>query len=507
MYTNHVPKRPPVPTNLLRSFGQLAERLDPTPDPYKDKPAEWVRDKLREHFWSKQVEIGMSVVNNRYTAVRSCHGSGKSYSASRLVGWWLDTHEDAFVVTSAPTTSQIGAILWREIRLMQERGNLEGRTTLDNQWYHGQHLVAFGRKPADYADPEKAKASFQGIHARNVLVILDEAAGIPKWLWEAVDSLVTNANSRVLAIGNPDDPASEFARVCSPGSGYNVIGISAFDTPAFTGEPIPTNLYEVLVSQLWVEERAKKWGEESPYYIAKVLGQFPEISDDTLISPKLIAEAIARDLGGEGTYGPGTLAADIARKGEDRTVVYRNRGGVIRKEDAWGKMSTMRTAGRLQRILRRHALNIPMVIDGIGIGAGVYDRLKEQGMPVTAFISSRKADPMGHETEDYRNKRSQQWWAFRKMFEDGLVDLDPHDEDLHAELVSIKWHTNSGGKIVVENKELTVKRIGRSPDNADAAMMTTVKADQWRDFVQDRIAGVGRERTNSLTDDLLGKEM
>jgi hypothetical protein len=130
-------------------------------------------------MWSKQQEIAESVVEHRYTAVKSCHDSGKSFTASRLAAWWLDVHPpgEAFVVTTAPTTAQVEAILWREIGKAHRKGDLAGRITLDAKWYIGQELVAYGRKPADYD-----QAAFQGIHARYVLIIIDEACDVPKSL-------------------------------------------------------------------------------------------------------------------------------------------------------------------------------------------------------------------------------------------------------------------------------------------------------------------------------------
>lgn len=472
---------------LTQALSRVADRFDPKPDPYRDDPSGWVKKRLGEHLWSKQVDIAESVVENRYTVSHAAHGTGKSRIASRLCGWWLDTREDPFVVTTAPTTAQISAILWREIIAMQDEKSLPGRTTLDNEWYIGKKLIAYGRKPADYADPEKAKAAFQGIHARNVLVIIDEAAGIEKWLWEAVDSLLTNDSARVLAIGNPDDPASEFARVCTPGSGWNPIHISAFDLPAFTGERVPREMAEKLTGKQWVEERKEKWGEGTPMYIARVEGLFPDISDDTLITPAMIKRAQVTDIDG---FVPGQYGGDVARMGKDMTVVYRNRGGHIRKVAQWAKMDTMTTAGRFKRIMLKTNLAVPMVIDIIGLGAGVFDRLKEQRMPVSPFDSARKVDDRTRRSKDvetYRNVRSMQWWQVRKMFESGEVDIDPRDDDLAAQLVSIKWNTDSSGRIYIEPKKETVKRIGVSPDHADAFMMSTAPVDEWRQFVQERI--------------------
>jgi hypothetical protein len=171
---------------------------------------------------------------------------------SRLALWWIDVHPpgEAFVVTTAPTTAQVEAILWRYIGAAHRKAELPGRVTLDAKWYIGQELVGYGRKPADYD-----QAAFQGIHALHPFVLVDEACGVPKSSFDAVDSLATNANARVLASGNPDDPASHFAQVCKPSSGWHVITVSAFDTPAYTGEKVPEDLLPLLVSPEWVEER------------------------------------------------------------------------------------------------------------------------------------------------------------------------------------------------------------------------------------------------------------
>ena len=136
------------------------------------------------------------------------------------------------------------------------------------------------RKPADYNEQ-----AFQGLHARFILIVIDEACGVPESLWTAVMTLMTNENARVLAIGNPDDPGSHFAQVCKPGSGWNVISIPAFDSPNFTGEQITADMAENLVTPMWVEDRRRDWGEGSPLWQAKVLAEFPDISDEYLITP------------------------------------------------------------------------------------------------------------------------------------------------------------------------------------------------------------------------------
>src|SRR6266536_933057 len=238
---------------------------------YRLDPMSWVQDRLREFVWSKQREIMLALLDHRRVAVRSCHGVGKSHIASRIVAWWLDVHPpgEAFVVTSAPTFAQVRTVLWRYIRQVHKRAVLAGRVN-QTEWLIDDEIVAIGRKPADHDE-----AAFQGIHALRVLVILDEACGIPELLWYAADSLTTNDGCRILAIGNPDNPASHFAAVCKPDSGWYTIGISAFDSPNLTGEEVPETLGELLVSRGWVEEKAAEWGTDNPVYLSKVLGIFP----------------------------------------------------------------------------------------------------------------------------------------------------------------------------------------------------------------------------------------
>lgn len=240
---------------------------------YVDDPLGFICGPLGEELWSKQREIAEAVRDHRHVAVRSAHDTGKSFIAARVAAWWLSVHEpgEAFVVTTAPTFAQVRAILWREIRRAHQRGDLPGRVNQTEWWIDGE-IVAYGRKPADYDEH-----AFQGIHARYVLVILDEACGIPRSLWTAVETLATNEHSRVLAIGNPDSPLSQFKRICEDGSGWHVIHVDGLASPNFTDEPISDSLGELLLSRTWVEERRHDWGEDSALWSSKVRGRFPAV--------------------------------------------------------------------------------------------------------------------------------------------------------------------------------------------------------------------------------------
>lgn len=463
--------------NLMRDLEQLDLLWNPPPNPYATNPVGWVHDIANIETWSKQNEIYNAVNEHRYVSVKSCHGPGKSFTAAHVVGWWLSTRVDPFVVTSAPTSHQVKTILWREIKRAQKRAKLPGHITNGQvpEWKINDELVAFGRKPADYLDANEASAAFQGIHALNTLIVLDEGSGIPDWLANACETLITNEQSRLLIIGNPDNPVSYFAKTFKPGSDFYNIQITAFDTPAFTGEVVSKDLADRLTSKIWVEERKKRWGEGSPMYKAKVLAEFPEMTDDTVFTPAIIARAIAVDRSGQAKspkvkkrYG-----FDVARLGPDESVVYENRSGYIRLIARWSKVDTMEGVGRYRRATQDEPeLASPGVVDATGLGAGVFDRLRELGYPVIPFNGGEKAyNPL-----KYKNRRSESYWEARELMDEGMVDIEELDEDLQAELLEVRFKLTSTGQIQLENKEDIAARLGRSPDRADAFVMSMQQA-------------------------------
>ncbi len=440
----------------------------------------WVEHRLGKRMWSKQREIAESVREHRYTAVPSCHGAGKSQLAAWSALWWANAHPvgDAFVVTAAPTQAQIEGVVWRYIGQAHAAAGLPGRVIQGNvpglRAASGE-LIAWGRKPADFADPTVAMQSFQGIHAKYVLVILDEACGIPPWLWDATDTLVVNEHSRVLAIGNPDSPAARFEKVCRPGSGWNVIPISAEDTPNFTGEQVSSEVAETLISKQWVRERERRWGVSSAMFTSKVLGRFPEVSEDTLIPAPAIVQAQERDIVVD-EPGCTVLACDLARLGGDHTVVYRNQGGRVRLVKQIAQQDLMRTAGDLVAIKRDPEHHrAPLVLDVGGMGIGAFDRLVEQGVAVEAFSGAERA----WRPERFANRRAEAFWSLREAMLRGEVDLDLFDDELAAQLGALRWHHDSKARIVIESKDEMRKRGLPSPDRADAVSMAFWRSD-WR---------------------------
>jgi len=445
---------------------------------YLADPARWVDEKLGEYLWSRQVDIASSVRDQRLTAVQSCHGTGKSFVASRLTAWWLDTHPpgEAFVVTTAPTGDQVKAILWAEINKAfakaESRGTpFPGRIN-ETDWKFDKFLVAFGRKPSDY-NPH----AFQGIHAKYVLVILDEACGIPKQFWTAALAIATGAHCRILAIGNPDDPGSHFAQVCTSGR-WNTIKIAAQDTPNFTGETVPADLADMLVSRAYVQDMADEFGTESPTYLSKVDGEFPSDADDGVVRlSKLMActrepaqpHAPAR-------LQPVELGVDLGAGG-DETCIRERRGLVAGREWRSREKDSEKVVDQIVQAIRATGAT-KVKVDSIGIGWGIVGSLRakrKQGLHAAEIVGVNVSET-STQPEKYARLRSQIWWEVgRQLSEDGgwdLSQLDTTDRDrLVTQLTAPKYSLDATGRIVVEKKEETKKRLGRSPDNADALLL------------------------------------
>lgn len=516
-------------TGIVDPVDYAAAQFEPKPD-YDRDPHKWGMVKLGEFYWSQQTAILISLAVNRYTAVQSCHDAGKSFIAARAAVKWIDEHEpgEAFVVSTAPTSAQVSAILWREIQKAYKKGAFKGNITTAGypQWKIGGELVGYGRKPADYS-----QSAFQGIHARYVLVIVDEACGVSADLFNAVDALVTNAHARVLAIGNPDDPTSHFASICKPDSGWHVIRIDGLRTPNFTKEavewldckqcrdigrerPLLVDLYEqegipyteeyvpeelrdMLLSPLWVEERLHRWvglpteprtlaeiAAESSLFVSKVRGLFPDSSSEGVVPLGWAEAAMVRWEDWRDSGRPGldvverhVLGVDVADGGEDATCVASREGHIVREIRKFRAADTMETVGHVKGMISSRPGSLA-IIDSIGVGAGVLSRLREQKMRALGFVASGSAKGFKDKAGElgFLNLRAAAWWRLRELLDPsqpgGSNIMLPRSDTLLADLTVPHWKVMSGGKIQIESKEDIRKRLGRSTDEGDAVVMS-----------------------------------
>ncbi len=437
---------------------------------------------LGAKLWGKQREIARAIVDTQFVYVPSCHASGKSYSSAQIALWFLYSHPNSIVVTTAPTGRQVRKVMWGEIRRAFGQATvalggelLQTELKIDPKWY------AFGFSTDQ-------PTNFSGIHADWVLVICDEATGIAADIWEGITGVIANANTRLLAIANPTDSSSEFAtRVRRGGERTQIIHISAYDTPNFTTfgitesdiagrtwqdkitGPLPMSY---LITPQFVADICERYGPDSAMYISRVLGRFPESSADTLIPLSWVLAAVERwkeraellrQGNGPALTGDRVLGVDIARFGSDRTCRTYREGSYVHWQRVTQQESLMQTAGRVANDLA----DLPDAkanLDVIGLGAGVVDRLIELHLPAIGVnVAEKAADP-----DRFANVRAEAYWHLRTLFETGQVMI-PEDDELINELTQLKYKiVNSNGTIRLEEKEEMKKRLGKSPDLSDS---------------------------------------
>jgi len=451
---------------------------------YIDDPVGFCTEILGESLWSKQKEILESVRDHRRVAVHSAHECSKSFTAARLVAWWLSTGKfgESFALTTAPSAPQVKTILWRELARAYRAGRLPGRLNqtewmMDPTWarYNSnrqvpyEEIVAFGRKPSDY-DPH----AFQGIHARRVLIVLDEACGIPEPLWQAVGSLAANDRSRVLAIGNPDISSSYFAQVCKPDSGWHVIHVDGLLSPNFTDEAddLPDEVLEQLLGQTYVDELISDVGEESAVYQSKVRGKFSQDDPQGVVPLSFVRLCQIEKDWPKGSNLPVELGMDVGAGG-DQTVIRERRG--VHAGRSWSSL-TPNWSDAVVKMLDAIDLVQPTKakIDVAGIGWGVVGRLQElksegrhncEIVPIN--VGSASSDPAR-----FPKLRDQIWWEVgRELSRDKAWDLTAVDEKTVAQLIAPNYQRDTASRIKVEQKSETKKRIRRSPDDADALLL------------------------------------
>lgn len=407
-------------------------------------------------------------------AVRSSHGPGKTATAAQIGLWFLKTHRNSRVITTAPTWQQVEQLLWREIRAGVTSANGMSaavfpkpqvtKLEFDEQWF------ALGLSTNE---PER----FQGHHAPFILLIVDEASGVAEGIFEAAEGFLTAEGAHVLLVGNPTRIGGQFHRAfTTERADWRTIHISTFDTPNYTGEAVPAAIARSLPSAGWAASRARAWGEQSPMYQVRVLGNFPSEQTNTAVALHVVEAAQQRRLHADPNLHLNTIACDVARFGDDETVIATRTGMRVRLTHTYNGKATTETAGWLLSEVRRYPPgSVSVVIDDAGVGGGVTDIVREQLardqqyaiVPVTAHNGGHAA----FVPDEYPNRRSELWFAMAERLPE--LDLDT-DDQLAADLSSPTYRMDSSGRRVVESKDDTKKRLGRSPDRGDAVLMTLV---------------------------------
>ena len=431
---------------------------EPLPE-HCSSPVEFARDVLGVELWSKQEEVLNALGRERRVAVKSGNGLGKGFSASVAILWFLSCHDQAVVLSTAPTFRQVRHVLWRQVHKMYNGAKYSlGGKLLDTRLEMPDGRFALGLS----ADSDE---EFQGFHSPNMLIVVDEAEGVEDPIYEAIEGVMTSENCRLLLIGNPTTMSGSFRRAFyEERELYHTMTISALESPNLTNGKMVTR---GLVSRRWVEERKKVWGEDNPIYQARVLGEFPDQGDDTLMALSKVEAAVNREIDA-GSDGPVIVAVDVARFGSDKSVILLRRGAVVEYVQPHRGLDTMKLVGHVIAAINAWKPD-EVVVDEIGIGAGVVDRLREQGYRVRGVNVGVPA----RDSQHFGNLRAEGYWNLRQLVMEGNLSIPP-DNELVGQLAGLKYSFNSLGKVMIESKEEMRRHNSPSPDKADALMLAFV---------------------------------
>lgn len=428
------------------------------------------------------------VVEKRRVAVRGPHGLGKSTTAALLIIWFALTREIAGVDWKVPTTAtawrHLTLYLWPEIHKWLRRVKWDElglpepqkRTELLDMRLKLTHGAASAIASDD-------PVTLEGAHADSILFVYDESKAIPNATWDATEGALSGVGdgedepdegqsleAYALAISTPGAPAGRFYDIHARKPGLE------------DWHPIHVTLEDAIrakrISRKWAEQRKLLWGEESAIYRNRVLGEFHSADEDAVVPLGWVEQANDRyeewQRNGSPQEGKKIVSTDVARTGSDFTVITDRYDRVLAKIHKHRFADTMRTATEVIKHLDDTATAI---VDSVGIGAGVLDRLRELKLKVRAYTGSKKTHHMDRTKEfGFTNTRSAAYWNLRELLDPafGAEIALPPDDSLTGDLTSPKYTYTTGvpPKIKVEPKEDLAARIGRSPDVGDAVVMS-----------------------------------
>jgi hypothetical protein len=510
---------------------------------FQKNPISWLKWTGFTSFWYKQQEVIESIRDNQRTIVRSGHSVGKTKIAAEAALWFYYNFPPAVVVTTAPTGRQNQFLLWGEIRKAYRRirQQVKARLGLDlgDELYDSLYLEA--EKGLWYAVgfSTNESESFTGFHEVNILFVVDEGAGVEEKIFGAIEGSLNSDNSKVLVIGNPTDPGSYFGKLflTKEGKDWNKIHINCWDSPNVKAG---RNIIPGLCSWDWPKRMLEKWGESNPWYLIKVVGEFPEYSTHSLVSYHKAYQALVEDL--ELILDRKLiLAVDVAREGDDYSVfLLREKvtadyvlagdesddwrpkpAGIIewegveilpeeRDEDEEkmedekpepvetaavvvqkiGKCKTTEITSQVIRLLREYPAIEDVVIDMVGIGAGVYDTLlemKENGEAEELDKVELYGVNVGENssnTERYLNLRAELADIVREEIETVLLY---NDSEIVDQVSQIRFRPERKGRMALLSKEEFKKSYRRSPDELDALMLSYVPRVMKTRFPQPKV--------------------
>ena len=383
-------------------------------------------------------------------ATSSGHGIGKSTLVAWIILWLMSTRPHLNGVITANTWAQLKTKTWRELAVWHKRAiNRHWFKWAETRFYHVDHPETWYCSPIP--NSEHNSEAFAGQHGPHTLIIYDEASAIPDKIWE-VSGGVNDPRVFWFVFGNPTQNTGRFKQC-----------FGRFRNRWVTRHVDARTCK--MPNQDELKADVEEWGEDSDYVRVRIRGVFPRMGEEQFISGEVVEAAMARTV--EVPWGtPKILGIDVARYGTDMTVFCGRHGRKLAKIQKFRDKNTMEIAALAIEEKKRSGIDVIMV-DGIGLGAGVVDRIRQLGHDVVEVISG--ASPDIENEEVCYNKRAEMWYRMRDWLD--TADI-PDDPDLDSDLTEIKAFYDMKHRIQMEKKADMKKRGLASPDIGDALAMT-----------------------------------
>ncbi len=431
---------------------------------YADDPVAFTIDVLQASLTDYQERIAESVRDRPLVVVQSCNAAGKDFIAAHLALWFVYARRGLVLITG-PTQRQV-----REI-VMGEVGRAWGRARdLPGELFQSALRLGQVEQAGIIAFTSTEASRLTGFHAPRLMVLLTEAQGVESFAWEAALACATGSQDRILAVGNPLSPSGSFYAACRSDA-WHRHQIGAFETPNVQQG---REVFPGMMTLQGVARIEGEFGKGSGIYQARVLGEFPDQGEESLLRRSWLeaaAERLERWRKDHAASEP-ILAVDVGRQGPDATVCAVLRGPVVTRIEAWGGADLMETVDRVRTLAAEEGARPGgdgsgvIVVDVVGLGAGVADRLVELSYRVVEFNGGTRAwDP-----QRFANTRAESYWVLRDALEMAALALPP-DEELLEELLAQTWTPTAEGRIALPPKETIKGQLGRSPNKADAVTM------------------------------------
>ena len=461
-----------------------------------------------------QRQVVLEICKFDKVTIAACHSIGKTWMLARTSLWFLTCFKNSIIITTAPTYNQVENLLWGEIREAYKNSKLpiggrclNTKLILSDKWY----ALGFSPQKSAGVSEEQKGSSFQGFHSDYVMVIFDEATGIPSDIWKMAEGLLTSGKIvKFIAIANPTTRSSEFYKTFTS-SRFKKLYLNCFDSPNlkannfFSKEDLDLEIDRLsllpegerlnqiysykkpvphLISAQWVIEFIMEWGFDHPLTVSKVFGEFPQDDQSVLIKMNYVESAIKRNYEislSDFRY----IGVDVARYGNDKTVITEMIGYKVTNVLVLTKRSTTEVTGQVINLIEGEYENFKttVLVDATGIGSGVIDNLVELQTSqklsksiniLEVHFGASPANPNEPDKSLVEQDKSRYLNLKAKMFQMLSNDLRdkidlPENENYLKELPSLKASFDGKGRLKIESKDEYKKRTGRSsPDFSDS---------------------------------------